>query len=848
MSMTSFYTSVERYGNNILWRGYENGKRFSHRVPYKPTLYLHTKKSGEEGYKSLKGNFKLSPQKFGSMREAKDFVEEYKGIANMKIFGNTNYIPAFIQEHYPDDVRYDINQVNIVSFDIEVDISDGYANVDEADKEVTSIAYKSSKSNKYYLLGRKDFDKTQTITGIDPDDIEFIKSNSEVQLLRYFVELWVSNYPDIVTGWNVQYFDIQYIITRISRLCGDEVSNRLSPWNNVKKYSREVFGKVQSSYNISGISVIDYMDAFKKFGYKYGPQESYKLDHIANVVLGEKKLDYSEYGGLTELYEQNPQLYLDYNLKDTQLIQRMEDETSLLALVMTVAYGGGVNYQDAFGTVGIWESIIYRRLMKDKIVPPIKESPGQRGAELVGGYVKDPKPGMYPWVVSFDLNSLYPHLMLQYNMSPETYLPDEREYVTQDMILKGEFKNTNGTSCAANGVCFSNEKLGIIPEIIDEYYNNRALVKKQMLAVEQQLEVETDPVEKKRLKTEANQLHNSQMAIKISMNSLYGATANIYFLYYIGEMAEAITTSGQLSIRYAQKSVNDYLNKVLKTKDKDYIIYIDTDSIYVNFADLIEKVYGTTDIDRKTGEEFLDKVCQTKIEEIIEQGYEKLASDMGAYRNAMVMKREKINDRAIFIAKKRYILNTLNSEGVHYEKPKISVTGLESVRSSTPEVCRDKMREIFSVILNEGEEQTQKFIEDFRQEFYKLPAEDVGRNSGTDNINKYMNKATLYKKGCPIHVRGCILFNHYIKEKGLSKRYEPVQSGDKIKFVYLRVPNPIRENVVSFPNVLPPELGLEKYIDYEKQFEKVFLSPIENIIQPLGWTTEKQDTLDLFFS
>jgi DNA polymerase elongation subunit (family B) len=515
--------------------------------------------------------------------------------------------------------------------------------------------------------------------------------------------------------------------------------------------------------------------------------------------------------------------------------------------VMTVAYGGGVNYNDAFGTVGIWESIIYRKLMNDKIVPPIKESPGQRGSGLVGGYVKDPKPGMYPWVVSFDLNSLYPHLMLQYNMSPETYLPDEREYVSQDMVLKDEFKNNNKSySVAANGACFDNKKLGIIPEIIDEYYNNRAQIKKQMLAVEQQLEVETDPTEKKKLKTEANQLHNSQMSIKISMNSLYGATANIYFLYYINDMAEAITTSGQLSIRYAQKSVNDYLNKVLKTKDKDYIIYIDTDSIYVNFADLVEKVYGTTDIDRKTGEEFLDKVCQTKIEQIIEQGYEKLASDMGAYRNAMVMKREKINDRAIFIAKKRYILNTLNSEGVHYEKPKISVTGLESVRSSTPEVCRDKMREIFNVILNEGEEQTQKFIADFKQEFFKLPAEAVGRNSGTDNIEKYMVKSG-YKKGCPIHVRGCILFNHYLKEKGLSKRYESVQSGDKIKFVYLKVPNPIRENVISFPTVLPPELGLEQYIDYETQFDKVFLSPIEHIIEALGWTSEKQDTLDLFF-
>jgi DNA polymerase elongation subunit (family B) len=846
--MTSFYTSVERYGKNILWRGYENGKRFSYRVPFRPTLFLHTPKKGGD-YQSLVGRKSLHPQQFGEMREAKDFIEEYKGVQNFEVYGTTNFITQFIQEHYPNEIRFDINQVNIVSFDIEVDIRDGYADVEQADKEITSIAYKSSKSTKYYLLGRKDYDKTKTITGIEPDDIEFIKFDTEVQMLQAFIKIWCHDYPDIVTGWNVEYFDIQYIVTRILRLLGEESAKRLSPWKSLNKTTREFFGKVQSTYKISGMTVVDYMDAFKKFGYKYGPQESYKLDHIAHVVLGEKKLDYSEYGNLTALYDENPQLYLDYNLKDTLLIQKMEDETSLLALVMTVAYGGGVNYSDAFGTVGIWESTIYRRLMKDKIVPPIKTSPGQRAGELVGGYVKDPRPGIYPWVVSFDLNSLYPHLMLQYNMSPETYLPNEREVVTQEIVLGDDYQNNNPRmSVAANGVCFSNEKLGIIPEIIDEYYNNRSQIKKQMLAAEQQYEIEKDPRERDRLKREINQLHNSQMSIKIAMNSLYGATANIYFLYYINEMAEAITTSGQLSIRYAQKSVNDYLNKVLKTENKDYIVYIDTDSIYVNFGPLIKEVYGTTSIDRAEGEKFLDQICSTKIEKVIEKGYENLASKMGAYRNAMVMKREKITDRSIFIAKKRYIMNTLNSEGVHYDTPKISVTGLESVRSSTPEVCREKMKDIFKVIMNEGETETQKFIADFRKEFRNLPAEAIAKTSGTDNIDKYRNKQTLYKKGCPMHVRGCILYNYFLDEKKLTKKYVKVQSGDKIKFLYLKIPNPLRENMISFPGVLPKELGLNDYIDYDTQFEKVFLSPIENILEALGWSSEKVNTIEDFFA
>ena len=388
-----------------------------------------------------------------------------------------------------------------------IESSTAYPDVEIADKEITSIALKSSKKSTYHLLGRKDYDKTKTVTGIDPDNISFEKFDTEEALLLRFIKLWTYEYPDIVTGWNVEYFDIMYIVTRIQRLLGESKANELSPWGNIRKKSREVFpGKMSSTYDITGIQIIDYMDAFKKFGYKYGTQETYKLDHIAHVVLGERKLDYSEYGSLTELYNKNPQLYLDYNLKDTHIVERMEDETALLALVLTVAYGGGVNYSDAFGTVGIWEATLYRRLMLSKIVPGVKTSPGDRLDELVGGYVKDPAVGLHNWVVSFDLNSLYPHLFLQYNMSPETFDRDHRIRIPdghkdfQELVLSGQFQNKdNRYSVCANGACFRNDALGVIPAIIDEYYSNRKKIKNDMLNVEKDIETIKEEMKRRNL-------------------------------------------------------------------------------------------------------------------------------------------------------------------------------------------------------------------------------------------------------------------------------------------------------------------------------------------------------------
>lgn len=316
--MSKFYTNVERYGNSILWRGYDNGRQFMKKVQFQPTLYLPVKENAE--YKTLIDEKPIGPKKFESMSAAKDFIERYSGVEGFGIAGNTNYVAQFIQENYPGEIKFDMNLINIAKFDIEVDISDGYANVEEADKEITSISFKSSKSDTYHLLGRKDYDKYQTITGIDPENIQFMKFDDEKSMLRRFIQIWTNDYPDVITGWNVEYFDIMYTVTRIMRLFSEDKARELSPWRSIRKHTREIFGKPQSTYAISGIAVIDYMDAFKKFGYKYGPQESYKLDHIAHVVLGEKKLSYERFGNHVDTHK-----FITDGAKDVKIPDEIPD-------------------------------------------------------------------------------------------------------------------------------------------------------------------------------------------------------------------------------------------------------------------------------------------------------------------------------------------------------------------------------------------------------------------------------------------------------------------------------------------------------------------------------------------
>jgi len=820
----SFYTSVARYGNSLLYRGYNhNGVPVKKKVKYEPTLFVPTQK--QTTWKSLDG-VPVAPVKQASMKDAKEFLERYSDVANAKVYGNQNFVHQYITERFPHDIQFNRAHIQVCNIDIEVASDDGFPEPSDALHPVISIALKMSRGNVYYVWGLDDYHAKT-------DNIRYVKCANEHELLNKFISYWEDNCPDVITGWNTRFFDIPYLVNRINRIVSPESIRRLSPWGLVHFQEKTIKGRKQQAYDIVGISQLDYMELFIKFGYSYGAQESYALNHIAYVVLGETKLSYEEYGNLYNLYKQNHQLFIDYNIKDVELIERLEDKMGLITLAVTIAYKGGVNFQDTFGTTAIWDSIIYRELHKNKIaIPPAIE---KNKMEYPGGFVKEPQVGMHEWVCSFDLNSLYPNLIVQYNMSPETII-GVTEKGGVDYYLNGQ-TTCSTYATAANGCTFNCEKQGIIPQIIVQYYDERKSVKNMMIAAMKKYEVEkTFELEK-----EINQLENRQMAIKILLNSLYGALGNKYFRYFDMRIAEAITLSGQLAILWAERTMNKEMNNILKTNDKDYVIAIDTDSLYVNMGNIVKH------FEPKNPTAFLDKICQDHFEPALEKSYAKMASNMNAYDNRMVMAREAIADRGIWTAKKRYILNVHNNEGVQYAAPKLKIMGIEAIKSSTPEVVRDKFKKIFQVIISGDEQATQKFISDFRDEFKSLPPEKVSFPRGTSDLSKWSDKKLVYGKGTPIHVRGALLYNHHIKDKALLKKYVTIKNGEKVKFCYLRMPNPIRENVVSFPDYLPNELQLHNYIDYEMQFNKTFLDPLEPILNAVGWSSSEQMTLEDFF-
>ena len=828
-----FYTSVQQSGNTILVRGYDHGRQFSDRVKFDPTLFLPTNKPSE--WKTLDGK-RVRPVKQGTIKDAKEFVETHKEMADFPVYGQTRYNNQYILEEYPwDEMKFDMNQIRIFTIDIETGAENGFPDIETADQEILLISIKDSHTGRITVFGSRPYKSTDA-------DVDYLEFKTEVGLLKAFLHYWISNFPDVITGWNVQLFDMPYIIKRIERIIGEKESKMISPWKSILYREIWIKGRKQIAYDISGISCLDYLELYKKF--TYTNQESYRLDHICSVELGAKKLDHSEFDTFKEFYTKDWKKFVDYNIVDVRLVDQLDDKMKLIELAITMAYDAKVNFEDVYSQVRMWDNIIYVYLSKrNLVIPPKHES--RKDNKYAGAYVKEPIPGIYDWVVSFDLNSLYPHLIMQYNLSPETLLDHRHPTATVDRLLNSEIDISymEGKTLCANGTYYDTTKRGFLPELMDKIYQERTIYKKRMLKAKQ--EYEKNPSTD--LKKEISRCNNIQMARKIQLNSAYGAIGNEHFRYYRLEIAEAITMSGQLSIRWIENKMNGYLNKLLSTEDVDYVIASDTDSIYLNLGPLVTKFFSAKSGDKAAIVGILDKICQEKLEPFIESSYQELANYVSAYEQKMKMKRENIADRAIWTAKKRYILNVWDSEGVRYAEPKMKICGMETARSSTPAFFRDKLLKAYEIIINEDNDVLIDYIDKVKEDTRKEDCVNIAFPRGVNGLKKYKSVADIYSKGTPIHVRGALLYNYYVSRNKLTHKYPLIQEGEKIKFLYLRTPNPIQENVISFFQNLPPEFNVEKYVDFNKQFEKSFFEPLKNVLECIGWDYERSVSLLSFF-
>ena len=826
-----FYTNVQLIGNKFLVRGYDNGEHVQYRDDYNPTLFVPSKK--ESKYRTLEGE-RVEPIQPGFVRDCREFYKKYQDVEGFKIYGNDRYVSQYISDKYPEDeIKFDISKIRLVTLDIEVKSENGFPDPETADQEILLISLQDYNTKQIITWGVNPFDNKQK-------NVNYIECPNEWTLLQRFIDYWNSNIPDVVTGWNIQYYDIPYLSKRLNKVLSEKEMKRLSPWGMNTENEIFIKGRRHVYFDVAGLTQLDYLDLYKKFTYK--AQESYRLDYIAGVELGQKKLDHSEFDTFKDFYTQGWQKFVEYNIIDVELVDRLEDKMKLIELAITMAYDAKVNFADVFFQVRMWDTIIYNYLKRRNIVIPPKDR-SEKNDKYAGAYVKEPVPGKYDWVVSFDLNSLYPHLIMQYNISPETLREARHPSASVEGFLNQEVKIDGDYAVCANGAQYRKDVRGFLPELMDKMYNERVIFKKRMLQAKQ--EYEKNP--SNALTKEISRCNNIQMAKKISLNSAYGAIGNQYFRYYKLANAEAITLSGQVSIRWIENKMNEKINKILKTQEVDYVIASDTDSIYLNLGPLVERVYEGREKTNQNVVGFLNKVCENEFEPFIEGAYETLARYLNAYEQKMFMKRENIAERGIWTAKKRYILNVWDSEGVRYEEPKLKMMGIEAVKSSTPAPCRQMIKDGLKLMMNGTEDDVIKFIDDARKKFKSLPPEDISFPRTVSDVKKYKAHSTIYGKGTPIHARGALLFNHYIEKNNLTNKYSLIQNGEKIKFCYLKKPNVIHENVISFIQDFPRELGLDKYVDYDLQFEKSFLEPLKIILDAIGWNVEKTVNLELFF-
>lgn len=822
-----YYTNaVVKYGK-VFYRGYsfdEHGNR--HRVhtklDYKPTLYVETKDETSE-YKCLHGR-RLAPKQFTSIPEAREFVKSFEDVMYICGYQPSRFEYNFLIVTFPEKMELGITDINVASVDIETTTDHGKIDTVNTPEEITLISYQNIKTKALVTWGSR------------PSIVEnFVLCKNEQDMFHRFIKHVEMDDPDVLTGWNIAGFDIPYIINRGTKIVGNAIQ-RLSPFQMIEVKDEEIKGRASQKFTIVGRTILDMLELYLKF--TFVKRVNNKLETIAMAELGVGKLK-NPCATFKEFYMLEWDTFVSYNQIDVIRVSELEDKLGLIALAMAIAYKAKINLGDVYGPVKIWECMILGKLFAENTLVSIKR-PHNSSNGIEGAYVHEPKKGFVGWGVSIDAEALYPSIVVGLNMSPETLLGMNMDASVSSLMGGSDFSDKD-YAIAANGSMYSKDKQGIIPRIMQEIKEERNISKKEMLVAKQQyIDTKDESFRKISIIKGTNQL-----AMKTLNNAGFGAISQSGFLFFDNRIAEGITMTGQFIIQYVSRHFNTRLNDFFKTKDVNYIIYMDTDSSFFELDSIVIKHYSGKTDDQITSA--IDKLMEQHLRKLIDEATDIISHNQNYYKKTIFFKREKIFSGGFWLAPKKYALKVHDNEGVRYKEPDYAITGIEVVRSSTPQLARDALKECVIHIINKDIEAMREVVSATHEKFLVAPSEDIAFPRGVNNLSKYSSDHSIYTKGTPIAVRGALMHNHLLEKFSLENSYQPIDEGAKILFLYLIEPNHIKENIISFVDKIPNEFNIEQYVDRELMFEKVFEAPLAGIMKAVGWHLEEQSSLDEFF-
>ena len=868
---------LSRQGVVRLYTWDADGERIYHDLPYRPYYYVETTNRNSYDEMSL-FNTPLKKREFPNEYYRRESIQKLKNsetgqFEEVRLFENIGAQQQFlIDQYWRQNASAEFSQfpIKYVFVDIETYSPDEFPTPEKAKDTINVITCYDSIAKKFYTWGLGEWKPTR-------DDVVYINCASERELLVKFINWIEKDPPDILSGWNSELFDIPYIINRGMKVLGEDAVRALSPVQTI--YSRDLvsqFGKYNTRWHIKGMSCVDYLDVYKKFS--MGLRESYKLDDIAEHELGQKKIDYGDQS-LADLSQSDWQTFVDYNIQDVNLLVRMEEKLRYLELLRMLAYTGLTPFENAMGTLNVITGAGVIESRKQSMIVPTFEKPPRDTGKFEGAYVGEPQRGFQDYIVSFDVNSLYPNVMISLNLSPETKMgkfgnqSDGEALLTKvkgnpntlskENLYKG-IKEAN-LSVSRAQVLFSQNKKGIYPQIVDNFYKERVLIKKEQYKLKKQLS-EVDKSETKliaELEDKINKLDIKQFTIKIFINTVYGYFGNKHAPMGGTDISRSITLTGQAVIKQSNKILTEYIRDKCGLTDEHMekdspIVYNDTDSVYITIKHLIKHL----DIPFTNKKGNVSKEAHDIINEIETHLNNKIkAWGERALNSAdcrFVFKRESIADVGLFLQKKRYILHILDDEGIKVNKFKY--TGVEVVRTTMPKPVKPYVKKIIeTMLMTKDFNSTNTVLNEAYDIFKSLPIEDIAFVMGisqfkTDRRDDYGNiieSCDGFKtyKGMPIHVKSAYYHNLLLQRNNLTNKYEEITAGDKVRYFYVKQPNKYGIKSFAYKYVFPTELKDSIHPDIEMMFDKIIYSVIERLYESVNWKPRKPGELvqtDLF--